>query len=281
MKKNLLVIAIYCLSLSPVYADRWLERFNFSSKKPIEAYYASSIEIPEKEEFEEASVEDYNSAVEYNNQAIEAMNSNDLNRAIELFEQAVSLSPATQGFRKNYLIALNKAKDIDKLLLQSSIVLSQTPDDHKTAYLLGVAYLNEIKDYKKAADYFSYALNYEPDSQNYASALITALDNSGKYNDKVLELLRQYTPILNDPYQYYRLGLKYLDLCNYSEAIKAFAQAKRLDSKGMTFDIPAEKIIELKQKIEEKAKELEKQNGGNNINGPRKEQPKDNNGPRK
>ncbi len=234
MKKSIVFLAMFSLFLSPVYADGWLDRFDFSFREPTETYSASSIELPEQEDFEEASVEDYNSAVEYNNKAIEAMNSNDLDRAIELFENAISLSPATIGFRKNYLIALNKAKDTDKLIFQSLKVLGQNPSDHQTAYLIGVSYLNDIKDYKKAADFFSYALSYKADEPHYVSALITALDNLRKYNDNVLELLKKYTPILNDSYQYYRLGLKYLDLGNYKNSIKAFSQAKTLDTEGFS-----------------------------------------------
>ncbi len=234
MKRIASILSLFCLLHSATYADNWLDSFDFSHQKSA-TYKAASLNFPEVEEYGEPSIEDYNSAVTLNNQAIEAMNSNNQEEAVELLERAVSIAPGSKGFRKNYLIALNKAKQNEKLIEQSLIQLSLEPEDHKTAYLIGLTYLNDLKENELAADYFSYALKYAPDDSNYALALITALENTGKYNDSVFELLLKYAPKINDSYPYYLLGLKYLDHDNYSKAIKAFSAAKKFDKKGYSY----------------------------------------------
>ncbi len=232
MKKISALLPMFCLCLSTTQAADWLSPFDFSLKKTNAYYKANSLELPEPEEYDEPSVEDYNAAVTLNNQAIEAMNSNNNKKAVELMEQAVATAPGSKGFRKNYLIALNKAKQNEKLIKQANIQLSLEPEDHKTAYLIGLTYLNDLKQNELAADYFTYALNLSPDDTNYALALITALENTNKYSDSVFELLKKYASKTKEAYPYYLLGLKYLDKENYSKALEEFAIAKKYDLKG-------------------------------------------------
>ncbi|MBP5468662.1 MAG: hypothetical protein J6Z11_05405 [Candidatus Riflebacteria bacterium] len=235
MKKFEAVLPILCLCMSTSCMADWLDSFDFSLRNKTPEYRSASIELPDTSQYEEPSVEDYNTAVTLNNQAIDAMNSNNNKEAVELFERAVSLCPGSKGFRKNYLIALNKAKKNKKLLEESLIVLGMEPEDHKTAYLMGLTYLNDLKDNETAADYFSYALNLSPEDSNYALALITSLENTGKYSDTVFELLKQYASKINEPYPFYLLGLKYLERDNYSKAIESFAASKKLDVKGYSY----------------------------------------------
>ena len=234
MKKILPVISIFCLFLSTAQASDWLSRYDITTPQTA-IYKASQIKLPEAVQYEEPSVEDYNSAVTLNNQAIEAMNSSNFDEAVNLLKRAVSISPATQGFRKNYLVALTKAGYDKEYIEQASLQLAQDPNDHQTAYRIGLIYLNNYKDYKKAADYFSYAINLAPKETNYILALVSALENTGKYSDSVYNILQKNINLFNDSYPFYLLGLKNLDKEYYSKAVKAFGSAKRFDTKGYTY----------------------------------------------
>ena len=220
--------------VSAAQAGDWLDRFKISPKETA-IYKASPIDIPTAKEYDEPSVEDYNSAVQLNNQAIEEMNSSNFDEAVNLFKRAVETSPGSEGFRKNYLIALNKAGKDREYIKQALILLSLHPDDHKTAYSVGLIYLNKLKDYKTAADYISYALKYAPEESSYNLALINALENAGEYGDSVFSILQKNSNSFKDAYPYYLLGLKYLDKEYYSKAIKAFSSAKKYDTKGYSY----------------------------------------------
>lgn len=234
MKRILPALSLFCLLLTSAQAADWINRFDITPKKTA-VFKASPIDIPESEKYEESSVEDYNSAVALNNQAIDAMNSSDFKKAASLLKSAVSTSPASTGFRKNYIIALNKAGETKEFLKQANIQLSLDPEDHQTAYSIGLVYLNKYKDYETAANYFSYAIKLEPNESNYVLALVSALENTGKYSDSVFEILQKNINQFNDSYPYYLLGLKYLDKELYSKAIKTLNTAKQYDKKGYAF----------------------------------------------
>lgn len=234
MKKILPALSLFCLLLTSAQAADWLNRFDITPKETA-VFKAAPIDIPEPESYEESSVEDYNSAVDLNNQAVEAMNSSDYKKAASLLKRAVSTSPATAGFRKNYIIALNKAGETREFLKQAKIQLGIDPEDHQTAYSIGLVYLNKYKDYETAANYISYALKIAPNESNYVLALVTALENSGKYSDSVFEILQNNVNIFNDSYPYYLLGLKYLDKELYAKALKMLNTAKEYDKKGYAY----------------------------------------------
>ncbi len=234
MKKIIPALSLFCLLFSSAHAADWINRFDITPKKSA-TFKASSINIPDTENYEEPSVEDYNSAVTLNNQAIEALNSSDYKKAESLLKQAVSISPASAGFRKNYLVALNKSGNRKEFLKQAEIQLSLNPEDHQTAYGIGLVYMNNYKDYETAANYISYAIKLAPQESNYILALITALENTGKYSDTVFEILQNNVNIFNDSYPYYLLGLKYLDKELYSKAIKTLSTAKQYDQKGYAY----------------------------------------------
>lgn len=234
MRKKLLLLSIFCLFITNAQAGDWLSRFDFTPKVSAR-FKAKSLPIPEQQYFEESSVDDYNSAVGLNNQAIDAMNNDRYDEAVELLGNAVEQSPATIGFRKNYLLALNNAKINEELVRQALIILSIDSNDHKTAYIAGLSYLNDLNEYEEAANYFNYALNLDKDNLSYASALINALEKTGKYNDTVFELLKKYAPKSNEPYLYYLLGLKYLDKKNYTKSIENLKLAKKYDKNGYTY----------------------------------------------
>ena len=111
MKKILSALSLFCLLLSSVQAADWLDRFDITPKKTA-VFKASPINIPEAENFEESSIEDYNSAVNLNNQAIEAMNSSNFKEAVNLLKQAVSTSPASIGVLSLVLISMVLGKTI-------------------------------------------------------------------------------------------------------------------------------------------------------------------------
>ena len=123
MKKKLIILSIFGLIFSTAQAADWLSRFRIESKETA-IYSPSSLYIPDAEIFDETPVSDYNSAVTLNNQAIEALNSRNYTEAVNLLRRAVALAPDADGFRKNYIIALNKAEQFDELLKQSEIYLS-------------------------------------------------------------------------------------------------------------------------------------------------------------
>ncbi len=234
MKKKLIVLPIFCLMLSTAQAADWLSRFRIESQETA-VYRPSQIHIPEAEVFDETPVEDYNSAVTLNNQAIDALNSRNYTEAANLLRRAVALAPDADGFRKNYIIALNKAEQYDELLKQCEIHLGRDKNDDRTAYLIGLTYLNYYKNYQKAADYFSYAINLEPNDSNYVIALVNALENTKQYGDSVFEILKKHEKTFKEAYPYYLLGMKYLDKENYTKAIRAFGAAKQYDDKGYTY----------------------------------------------
>ena len=234
MKKILPALSLFCLLLSSVQAADWLNRFDISPKKTA-VFKATAINIPEAENYEESSVEDYNSAVKLNNQAIDAMNSSNFQEAVNCLKQAVSISPASNGFRKNYLIALNKAGNTKEYLKQASILLSLNPEDHQIAYGMGLVYLNNYKDYETAANYISYAISLAPEESSYVLALVSALENTGKYSDSVFEILKKNSNKFNDSYPYYLLGMKYLDKELYSNAVKTLNYGKKYDKKGYVY----------------------------------------------
>lgn len=229
MNKKIALILL-CLIVSSAQADDWLDSFKFVPKNSS-VYIASTLEFPEKQEYEEPSVEVYNEAVNLNNQAIDSMNSGNYDEACGLLEQAIEKLPGKIGFRKNYLSALNGAKRYDDFLKESNIVLGIDPNDTRIVYNVGLTYFNDFKDYKKAADYFSYALSINPDDTKSRKLLILSLENMKEYDDTVFELLKLYSNKINDSYCYYLLGLKYLDRNNYTQALKAFSNSKKLDNK--------------------------------------------------
>lgn len=233
MKRTTAILLFYSLLSTAAYAESWLERFDFTPKKSLQ-YRAKSIDLPEVF-YESSDVESYNRAVALHNDAIDLMEQGDSKKAIELFKEAIELSPSTTGFRSNYLIALSQNKNLSQTLLEEgNTLLAMEPNNHRTAYIMGITYLNNLKQYETAANYFSYALNYDPENSNYASALIKALESSEKYNDSVFQLLEKYSSKINEAYHYYLLGLKYLDRNNYTKALKVLAAAKKLDANGYT-----------------------------------------------
>ena len=235
MKKILAILPVFCFCLSSVQASDWISRFDYRPKSSSSIYKPMPIELPQPEEYAEASIDDYNSAVSLNNKAIDEINSNNTKEAVSLLKEAVNKAPGTINFRRNYLIALNKANQTNTLIEEAKKVLSMDPNDHNTAYLIGLTYLNDIKDYETAADYFTYAIQKSPDDSTYILPLITSLDNTGKYGDTVFELLEHNAKKINEAYPYYLLGLKYMDRGNYSDALKAFASSKKLDNKGYAY----------------------------------------------
>lgn len=230
MKKNIELLAVFLLaSSSLLVADNLQNRFEY--KKPTSKKYASAPLNLKAYSFEESSVEDYNSGVEYNNQAIKDMEAGDFKKAAEGFHQACILSPSTIGFRKNYVNALNRSKVNPQTIIDESlVVLGMDPDEHKIAYNIGVTYLNDLKDNLKAADYFSYALKKDPNNLEYVMALASALENTGEYDDTVFELYKNNVErVTNDPYPFYRLALKYQDRNDFDLATSYMEKAKSLD----------------------------------------------------
>lgn len=232
MKRTVALIPLFCLVLNVAYATDWYSRL-YPRRQNSVTYKASSIELS-RVSFEESSVDDYNRGVELNNEAIGYLHSGDPKSAVPLLKEAVEVSPAAKGFRQNYVIALNNAKAAPATIIkEAQVLLNMDNNDDNTAYLIGLNYLNGFKNYEKAADYFSYALKIKPDNGSYAHALITALENSGKYDETVFNLLKKYAQKIPDsPYPYYLLGNKYLERGYYSEAVTAFGKAKQLDSNG-------------------------------------------------
>ena len=211
MNKTAIILPFFCLLLSTSHASDWKSRFDFTVQEKSQAYKASSLSF-KAHHFEEASVSDYNKAVELNNSAIESMNAGNYEQAVADMKEAVSFAPAAINFRKNYIIALNNSHNHPQTLIdEANILLGMDPDDHKTAYLAALAYINDIKDYKKAADYLSYAIKRAPQEPQYLSALITALESSKNYSDTVFELLKKHAKTIDRAYDYYLLGIKYLD----------------------------------------------------------------------
>lgn len=232
MNKTAIILPFFCLLLSTSHASDWKSRFDFTVQEKSQAYKASSLSF-KAHHFEEASVSDYNKAVELNNSAIDSMNAGNYEQAVADMKEAVSIAPAAINFRKNYIIALNNSHNHPQTLIdEANILLGMDPDDHKTAYLAALAYINDIKDYKKAADYLSYAIKRAPQEPQYLSALITALENSKNYSDTVFELLKKHAKTIDRAYDYYLLGIKYLDKKQYNKAISCLEKAKKLVDKN-------------------------------------------------
>ena len=232
MNKTAIILPLFCLLLSTSHASDWKSRFDFTAHEKSKTYKASPLEF-KKHSFKEASVNDYNRAVELNNSAIDSMNSGNFEQAVADMKEAVDIAPAAINFRKNYIIALNNSHNHPQTLIdEANILLGMDPDDHKTAFLAGLVYLNEKKEYEKAADYISYALNLAPQQSNYISALITALENTRNYNDSVFELLKKHAKSIGNAYDYYLLGLKYLDKKQYNKAVSNLDAAKKLSAKN-------------------------------------------------
>lgn len=230
--KKISSILLFCLLTSVAYANNWLDRFNTKPQIKSQSYSPTTPNF-ESYHFEKASVENYNTAVDCNNRAIDAMNNGNYEDAVNILKEAVSLSPDTKGFRQNYLIALNNSGNHPETLIEEAkILLGMDSDNPQAAYMIGIAYLNNLKDYEKAADYFSFALTLEPQNASYAAALITALENSSKYKNYTFDLLKKYAKQINESYPYYLLGLKYLDRASYSKATEVLSLAKNLDQKG-------------------------------------------------
>ena len=223
---------LFCLFTTTVLANNWLDRFNITPHVEYQKETPNSISI-EPYTFEEASVEDYNTAVDYNNEAVDAMKEKDYEKAISNYREAIKIAPAVVGFRRNYIAALNNSgKYPETLIEEAKILMGIDSDNANTAFSIGIAYLNQLKNFEKAAEYFNYALNKDPENTKYANALITAIENTDKYSNYSFELLEKYAEKINEAYPYYLLGQKYLEKKLYSKAMVTLSLAKALDSKG-------------------------------------------------
>lgn len=232
----LLFLYVICSSASLVADERLIARF-FPPEKTSPRYAPVDLQLPLAQRFAEPSVEQFNSAVDLNNQGLAAMQRNDFITAAGLFAQACQKAPNEKGFWNNRLIALRRAKGNEQNAIQiARQILSITPDNSQAAYIAGLIYLNELQKPAEAVPYLHYALTRAADDVSIALALATALDQAG-YIDDAFDVLKNYahrTP--SDPYPQYLLGLQYLERKDYNSAIRALDSARQNDDKGYAHD---------------------------------------------
>ncbi|NCB37327.1 MAG: tetratricopeptide repeat protein [Erysipelotrichia bacterium] len=231
------LLSLILLLTGAAFADATLLAHFFPQSEPVKRYVARPVgELPEVD-FGDPSVDQYNSGVELNNQALEAMRANDFVRAGNLFARACQLVPSEKGFWSNRLIALRRIKGREEEAIKvARTVMAINENDFQAPYIVGLIYLNELKNPEQALPYLDHAFKVSPEDTSVAMALATAFEQAG-YDDDAFELLKKYAhKATNDPYPFYLLGLQYLERKDYNPAIRSFNTARATDQKGYVHD---------------------------------------------
>jgi tetratricopeptide (TPR) repeat protein len=222
--------------LSHAFDQKLIERFFPREKQFLSFNRTLRVKLPDMK-FRRAEVSEFNQAVEYNNQGLAELRDKNYQAAESYFARACKIAPGEKGFWNNRLLAARKIKGKSVLAVElARKVMALDPENAQAAQIAGLILLNDMERPRDAIAFLNYALEREPENASLAVALATAYENAG-YKESAFNILKNTAfNSTNDAYPHYMLGLHYLERQDYNPAIRAFAAAMPLDTKGYSHD---------------------------------------------
>jgi tetratricopeptide (TPR) repeat protein len=175
-------------------------------------------------------------ADDLNREGVELVRGGKLVEALSIFGEALELEPSHRGARFNLAFAYQRLKRFDDAEREYRKVL-ETDDLARAHLMLGLIY-EEKGEYEAALKEFEEVLRLEPDNEN-AKSKLDRLKEELKTSDELIkegaehlkakryamavEYFKRAVDKAPDDYRpHYNLGVAYLSMGSYSEAIEAF-----------------------------------------------------------
>jgi|GEM_PF-865763 len=192
------------------------------------AYWKSNQPDKEIEAYQQALRINPENASAWNNLGCAYRKSEQPDKAIEAYQQALHINPEFVGAWCNLGVAYRQSNQPDKEIEAYQQALRIDPEDSSTWLSLGVAY-NKTKQYAKEIEAFQQAARTNPESSATLSLLGMAYDNAKQYA-KAIEAFQQVIRINpEDADAWYNLGMAYNETKQYAKAIEADQQAVRIN----------------------------------------------------
>jgi tetratricopeptide (TPR) repeat protein len=161
------------------------------------------------------------------NEGHTALESLNINKAIELFQQVLELDPNMMRAHFNLGVAYRMRRNVDKQIYHFGEAVKLNPDMAEAHYNLGLAY-SDAKIYGKAIEEFRITTELKPSFKDAHFQLGIALYRTENYEEAVKQF-EKCKELSSDWFEaYLNLGSAYLKLENVEKAIKQFKEAIRL-----------------------------------------------------
>ncbi|MBF0543618.1 MAG: hypothetical protein HQM08_04255 [Candidatus Riflebacteria bacterium] len=181
----------------------------------------------------EISPKIHNKGVALNNEGLKAMKNEDLEGAMQFFQQAAACDPNEVAFLNNLALVLQKNKKKAKQTLEvCRKILAIDGENFPAAFSAGITILEQMNKPLEALPYLELARKLKPSDVQVITALASAWDKTG-FPDQAISLLNDAAPLFQEnPYPLYLLGILLLGKNEYSAAMRALKSASEIDREG-------------------------------------------------
>jgi tetratricopeptide (TPR) repeat protein len=165
----------------------------------------------------------------WNNLGIAYADSNQFDKAIEAYQQAISIAPGHFKAWNNLGSAYSRSSQLDKAIDAYKQAIRINPELADTWNLLGVLY-KDSNQFNKAIEAYQQAIRINPGHTFAWNNLGIAYAYSNQFNDKAIEAFQQDIRINPERADtWYVLGALYKDSNQLDKAIDVYEHLKSLD----------------------------------------------------
>ena len=148
--------------------------------------------------------------------------------AIDIYNKLLYTYPENITYKSRLAYAFHELKAYDKAIMLYSDILDYYPDDTSIMKRLGEIYF-KIEDYPQAINIYNKILNCDGDSEEILYQLALSYIETGHFLQSLIAFKR-VSYITNNPIVKYQIGVTYVELGLYDEALEYFINYNLRDS---------------------------------------------------
>ena len=152
----------------------------------------------------------------------------EIEKAREIYEQAVRLYPEDIDILYNYGIFLEKIGEQDNAMVKMQTVLTIDPDNGAALNYVGYTWADNNVHLEKALEYIEKAVELMPDDGYVRDSLGWVLYRMGDIEQAIIELEKASEMVQDDPIIKEHLGDVYLQNEEFEKALAAYEDAYKL-----------------------------------------------------
>jgi len=152
----------------------------------------------------------------------------EIEKAREIYDQAVALYPEDADLLYNYGIFLEKIGEQEKAMIKMQAVLARDPDNGPALNYIGYTWADNDVHLEKAFEYIKKAVELMPDDGYVRDSLGWVLYKMGETEQAIVELEKAAQMVDDDPIIKEHLGDVYLRTGQADKALAAYEKAYQL-----------------------------------------------------
>jgi len=151
--------------------------------------------------------------------------------AIEIYDKLLISYPENITYKERLAYAFYELKAYDKAIILYLDILDYYPDDTSIMKRLCDIYVKS-EEYERAIDYYNKILNCDGENEDTLYQLALAYIETGQFLQSLI-VFKRVSYLTNDPLIKYQIGVTYVELGLYDQALEYFINYNLRDSDSM------------------------------------------------